>query len=274
MAVIGDIQKHYNKIFAAEKKVADFILNNPGQTVMSNVSELASLSGVSDATVIRLCKHIGYEGYYQMKLILSNELGRTQIADFSKVEDEPKSPIDLFQIVSNNLMSLASEIDMSALNACVDLIMSSKFVHVIAVGNTCPISADLAFRLGRLGIRTTTSMVQEYFLNNLILATKDDLLIGISHSGSSTTVIRAFELAKAKGIKTIAISSSQNSPIAKLSDYMLLSPCSDRIFVEYAITSHIFEFAVVDLLLYYITKRISAGEEIDQVEMMLAETKL
>jgi DNA-binding MurR/RpiR family transcriptional regulator len=71
--VIDTIQEHYDNIFNAEKKVADFILSNPEKAVNANVSELASFSGVSDATVIRFCKHIGYQGYYQLRINLSRD---------------------------------------------------------------------------------------------------------------------------------------------------------------------------------------------------------
>jgi DNA-binding MurR/RpiR family transcriptional regulator len=42
--VIDTIQEHYDNIFNAEKKVADFILSNPEKAVNANVSELASFS--------------------------------------------------------------------------------------------------------------------------------------------------------------------------------------------------------------------------------------
>ena len=60
--VLITITEKYDEIFKAEKKVADFILKNPEVAVNANVSELANYSGVSDATVIRLCKHLGYSG--------------------------------------------------------------------------------------------------------------------------------------------------------------------------------------------------------------------
>ncbi len=41
-------------------------MNNPAQALDANVSETAELSGVSDAIVVRFCKRIGYEGFYQM----------------------------------------------------------------------------------------------------------------------------------------------------------------------------------------------------------------
>lgn len=274
MTVLGTIQKKYDEIFAAEKKVADYILANPEQVVMSNVSDLASLSNVSDATVIRMCKHVGYEGYYQMKLLLSHDLGRTQISGISQVNGVPKSVEDFFKIVANNLMLLSNGLNQRSLMACIELIRKSEFVHIVAIGNTSPLSADMAFRLGRLGIRTTTSDVPEYFLNNVNLATTKDLVIGISHSGSSKTVIKALEMAKEKGIPTISICSQANSPMNKFSDYCLFSPGNDRLFSEFGITSHIFEYAIIDLLLYLIANGDSFNDQIDQVEMILSEYKV
>ena len=72
--VLQVIKDEYENIFAAEKKVADYVLKHPGRTVELNVSELAKASGVSDATVVRMCHHIGYTGYYQFRITLSRAL--------------------------------------------------------------------------------------------------------------------------------------------------------------------------------------------------------
>ena len=74
--VVEMIREKYNQIFMAERKVADFVLENPERAVNANVSELANLSGVSDATVIRFCKRIGFQGHYQFRITLSRDLGR------------------------------------------------------------------------------------------------------------------------------------------------------------------------------------------------------
>ena len=78
--VFENIRNNYNSLYAAEAKVADFILNNPAQALEANVSETAELSGVSDATVVRFCKRIGYAGFYQMKIQLSHDMGKNQNA--------------------------------------------------------------------------------------------------------------------------------------------------------------------------------------------------
>lgn len=72
------ISNEYDNIFSTEKKVADFVMTNPHRAVEFNVSELAKASGVSDATVVRVCHHIGYTGYHQFRIALSRDLGKMQ----------------------------------------------------------------------------------------------------------------------------------------------------------------------------------------------------
>ena len=74
MSVLENIISSYDILFSAEKKVADYVLKHPQETLDLNVVELANKSKVSDATVIRFCKHIGYAGYYQFRIMLAKTL--------------------------------------------------------------------------------------------------------------------------------------------------------------------------------------------------------
>src|SRR5690348_18492469 len=63
------------------RQVAEQVLADTGATASLTVTELASASGVSEATVIRFCKAIGFAGYPQLRLALAAEAGRAQGAD-------------------------------------------------------------------------------------------------------------------------------------------------------------------------------------------------
>ena len=71
---LDTIRSCYSEMFQAEKKVADYILKHPEEVVELNIAELAKRSETSDATVIRMCRHVGYSGFYQMKISLASEL--------------------------------------------------------------------------------------------------------------------------------------------------------------------------------------------------------
>ena len=105
--VVEMIREKYNQIFMAERKVADFVLENPERAVNANVSELANLSGVSDATVIRFCKRIGFQGHYQFRITLSRDLGRI-MGGYSRKENEIKPPRGCFRATPEKFPQLES----------------------------------------------------------------------------------------------------------------------------------------------------------------------
>lgn len=275
-SVLENINDNYELLFTAEKKVADYILNNAERAVSTNVSELAELSGASDATVIRMCKRIGYEGFYQMKIKLSHDLGKGSMVKLQNGNQRPENINDLFQLIVSNLLDIAKQQNIELILECVNLIRKSKIVHIIASGNTIPIAMDMSFRLAKLGIRATNDVVAEYFLNNISIATSEDLVIAISHSGSSRYVIRALELAKERKIKTIVITESERSPVAGVADCLICASVQNPIFeeYEYGLTSPIYEMAIIDTILFFIANGDTRQKNMEQVELLFSEFKL
>lgn len=273
--VIETIKKFYEQIFSAERKVADYILKFPEAAVDDNVSELANHSGVSDATVIRFCKHIGYQGYYQMRINLSRDLGRKQVV-VPELENMGEDTVaSLFQSYIANFITIGKNLSQDTLIESANVIKKSKQVHIVAVGNTGPLALYMGFRLGRLGVRCTYNTVTEYFMNHVNLADKEDSVIAISKSGSSKQVIQAMELAKEKGLKIIAITAYESSPVSQLADYLLPSGVKEGKFNYYKDYSHLSETAVIDALLYFVTNEEDINaKSADKPEMILSDNKL
>lgn len=274
-AVIDTIKENYKNIFLAEKKVADFILENPEKAVNANVSELANYSGVSDATVIRFCKHIGYEGYYELRIMLSRELGRKQVSDGNMENIKTDTVGGLFQAFSSGITAIGKNLEQGKLLECANLIKASRQVHIVAAGNTSPLAMYMGFRLGRLGVKSTHSMIPEYFMNYVNLADAEDIVIAVSRSGESKQVVRALELAKEKTLKIIAITGFEYSPVSKLADYLLLSNISGQSFDYSKGYSRLYETVVIDALLHFVTneEKIIANSA-DKPEIILSENKL
>ncbi|HIZ43137.1 MAG TPA: MurR/RpiR family transcriptional regulator [Firmicutes bacterium] len=272
--VIDTIKENYQQMFSAEKKVADYILQHPEQTVSANVSELAELSGVSDATVIRMCKHLGYQGFYQMKLNLARDLGQHQLVGYMGDQNNPDTVKAILQGIARNLLDTAGKLDTAVVLDCAKLIRQSEMVHAVAVGNTSPVAIDLGFRLGRLGIRTSSALVPEYFLSNISLGSRKDVIVAISHSGSSRQVIQALELGRDKGMKSIAITGASRSPVSQIADYTLNISVEDPLFSEFGAISHVYAMAAIDALLYFVANGDKGAKDVDRLEMLLAEYKL
>lgn len=272
--VLQVIRENYEKFFSAEKKVADFVLQDPRRAVDSNVSQLAKHSGVSDATVVRMCHHIGYTGYYQFRITLARDLGKLQYGSTSPVKGKG-SVEKVFQSYAKALLEIGRAIDPKVMLECVELLKTCKQAHIMAVGNTSPLAQYMGFRLGRLGVKCTYNVAPEYFLNHVNLAEEGDILIAITQSGTSKQVIQGLELGKEKGLKSIAITAFAQSPVSDLADYVLLSSGKEEAFSYYKSYAHLNETAVIDALLNFVTnEELIKTKNADKPEMMLSEYKM
>lgn len=272
--VIEVIKDEYEHIFSAERKVADFVLQYPQKAVDSNVSELAKQSGVSDATVIRMCHHIGYTGYYQFRITLARDIGKKQYGGPALTESRDAVE-KLFQEYAETMLAIGRRIDADVMWNCVRLLKTCREAHIMAVGNTCPLAQYMGFRLGRLGIKSTYNVAAEYFMNHVNLAGPDDILIAVTQSGTSRQVIQGMELGKEKGLKSIAITAFAQSPVSNLADYVLLSAGKEEPFNYYKGYAHMNETAVIDALLNFVTnEELIKTTQADKPEIILSEYKV
>lgn len=272
--VLSVMREKYGKMSAAERKVADFVVQNPHETVECNVADLAKLSGVSDATIIRMCHHMGYTGYYQFRITLARDIGKKQYVN----TDEPKSRDAIkcfFREYAENMMAIGKRLDAETMWNCVNLIRNCSMAHIIAIGNTIPLTQYLGFRLGRLGVRSSFGLAAEYYMNHINLAEPKDIVMAISKSGASKPVLMGLELAKEKGLKCIAITSYEQSQIAQMSDYVLLSRGKDISFNYYKDYAHTNVMATIDALLEFLTNEdFIRSKQADRPEMILSEYKV
>ena len=73
------------------------------------------------------------------------------------------------------------------------------------------------------------------------IGNKGDILIGLSTSGNSANIVRAFEMAKEKGMITIGLTGFTGGAMKEISDYLLNVPSTDtpRIQESHILLGHI-----------------------------------
>lgn len=281
MTVIENIREKYDQLFSAEKKVADYILSNSKETIMLSIADLARKSGSSEATVVRTCKHLGYDGYFQMRMLLSRDDGQYQMGPSNS--NVLMTSKEIFMNNSDRVNHLSRYISTEELLLCASLVLNAERTHIVSVGNTIPIVNDLGFRLERNGIPCTYSNLPEHFFNHIALGNDKDLLIAISRSGSSKQVIRAIELAVKKKMAIIVITGEVNDYVQKHANCILhiveKDESSKSLFNP---DSHLLEMALNDAIVYSVTnynKLSGNNDEVERansldVELLLSEFKL
>jgi len=273
--VLKNLEAIYEKLYPAEKRVADYLLKNPEKTVNLNIAELAAVSSTSDATVLRLCKRLGFSGFYQFKIGLVKEgTMERQLVGYRGEQNDPRTAKAIMSEIAGNILQLSDQIETKTVLQCASMIRNCHTVYAVAVGNTIPVAQDFTFRLGRLGIRAISSFVPEYTLNEINLGDKEDVLIGFTHSGTSIQIIQAMDLSKKKGMKTIAITDVPFSKAGKDASKTLCVPVNSNLFQGFGAVTNIYMLVMIDVLLYFIANLDSTTEDADNLEYILANYKL
>ena len=85
--LIRRIENNQSTLRKSEAKVASFVLDNANQVIRMRIVDLASQSGVSEPTVIRFCRAIGFDGFRSFKLQLAQHLSLGEVFTQFAVDD-------------------------------------------------------------------------------------------------------------------------------------------------------------------------------------------
>lgn len=277
-SVIENIKHNFEELFPAEKKTAQYILDHLEEVTLLNISQLAKKAHASEASIVRMAKHLGYNGFFQMRLLLSNDVAQK---DSDMLNNAPLLTSEkIFSACANRIRSLSSFIFTNDLLCAAKLICEARICHIIGAGNTIPIASDLGFRLQRNGQSCMYSSLPEQYFNNIALGDSSDLVIAISRSGASTQVLKALSLAKKKEMKILVITADPNSQIMDFSDAILqINDTNEMHDQNVRADSHLLELAVNDALIYVIKNYPlfnfddKLPTQINDVELLLSETK-
>ena len=266
----------YNEMGKAEKRVADWLIANPGEILPLSIVDLAEKCGCSEATIVRFAKRLGFGGYQALKISLAQE-GNTTIAS-STISDKDSTE-DIYNKVCNDiycaLEGTKNVLDTGALQLACQSIMKAKRIVIFGLGNSASVALDASHKLLRAGYNAyaySDNHMQVIAASHL---GEEDVAIAISHSGSSKDTVEALRLAKQSGAKTIAITNYGKSPIQKFGDVVLHTVSDETRHNILALNSRIAQLSIVNAIYYYLVYNQSetATESIRETERALLSKK-
>ena len=214
------IQERYGELRKSERIVADYLRENAGTRLDYSITEFARLIGVSEATVSRVSRALGYQGYPDMKLSLAEGAGsRPSFANIPFEIDETDSLIttsgNLVMLLSANMQGTQRLLDGDRLQRAVAALRAARKVVFIGVGGAAAMCEEASHLFMKAGLEVT-SYNDSY--SQIIAAANVDaqcVMIGISHTGTTMGVANALTLARENGATTISITNDPDSAVGK-----------------------------------------------------------
>lgn len=230
--------------------MAEFILRDPAAALPLRISDLASLAAVSEPTVIRFCRALGFDGFQSFKLQLAQYLGSSgnyvqfSISDKDSVADVNRK---VFDSTIGSLLSVRDEVDPQALELAIAALSSAKRVEFYGFGASGSVAIDAQHKFFRLQVSAAAYTDPHIQHMSAISLKKDDVVVAISQSGRTKALIQSVNLAREAGATVIGLV-PRGTPLAALCDLPIHINVEESELVFTPVSSRIAHLVVIDVL--------------------------
>jgi len=226
-----------------QTRLADFILQHVGDVVFMTVAQLAEVSGVSDATVVRLAQTLGFDGFPEMKHHLRSFMmaGHDTVSRLKQTSRNISSVDELVSVTvqqdAKNLAETAENLDTSNIIRIAHVLKDAEDINILGLRSAHSLAVLLSSTLGFLGkrVRLIVPGTGEMW-RDVNMISHDSLLLAISFPRYTRLTVEVAEAAHLAGAVVVSLTDSPFSPIAPFSDHILTTKCRFDGFIESYVT--------------------------------------
>lgn len=227
--LVQRVQERYAALRPSERIVADHLRERAGTRLDMSITDLAQMLGVSEATVSRVSRALGYSGFADLKLSLAESAGNRGTglpnipAELERTDTLIANSSRLASLLCAAIHGTQRMLDSARLEACLAAIRQSRKVVLVGVGGAAAICDEAAHLLMKAGFNVASH--SDAYTQVIAAAGlgPGEVLIGISHTGTTRGVANALTLARRNGATTIAITSDPASLVAREAEMSLIT---------------------------------------------------
>lgn len=234
----GNVTKSYKKLITYLEK-ADY-----QDIIYLSITEFAEAVGLAEATILRFCRALGFNGYQEFKISLAQNQEKD---DFRRTE-ELDYMSDIMLDYQNAMQNCRKNMTADVIDTATNLILNAKTVSCFGVGNSYVVALELHNRLMRMGIHTQCE--HDTHMQNILCSTcgENDLLIVFSISGQTKDTLEVTALAKHYGMQVITVTCHDKSPLTRYADLVISAASMESPVEAGSLTSRIMQLFIVNVL--------------------------
>lgn len=237
------------KLTKSQAKIAEYFLKNPERVGIGSSMEIAREIGVSDVSVIRFSRAIGYDGFTEMKNDILNHMVNSMSKGNANLSLEERfyanqlehenqiTKQEYINLIQYDIQKTIEQNDTEKFEQVVKMLLKSKHKYI-------------AGRRGSMGVADRTAWLLRFVLDHVISITdagtgaigslqdisKEDCLIMFSVSRYYKGDIELVKIAKKRKAKICVITDSFLSPFVSYADVILVAETKQLSFFHSAIS--------------------------------------
>jgi len=252
---LSEIKESYQDFSKAERRLADFFIQNSEEASGKTIAEVSERVGVSKATIVRFARTLGYTGYRDFILRFSSYAGNggddKQIPNFLEVEPEDSVSHIIHHIFKSSLQTMEQTMaicDEDSFGQTIAAMNQARRIDFFGMGAGSIIAQDAQqkfLRINKISYAFADSHLQTTVAATL---TADDVCVVISYSGETVDTLRIAELARKNGAFVVSITKYSENSISKIANVNLFVSSPETEIRSAAMGSRISQLCVIDVL--------------------------
>lgn len=253
---------HSSTLTKTQKMIARYILDNYSDACFMTSTEIATELGVSEASVIRFSRSLGFSGFmdfqkelrkdYQDKVLSissSVTVPSQRVAQRTKLDTQTDSIERHFKNAVNNLETVFKVNSIMSFEKAADVILSSKRKYIAATrGNSCLcdyFSLYLKQMVPHVIMTNTASLTP---IDHMCNISREDCLILFSFPRYSSIDKVTAEMAQEAGANIIIITDKPSSELAPYATILLTVPVDSDAFFNSMVAAQFVAEAILDCI--------------------------
>ncbi|BCM17655.1 MurR/RpiR family transcriptional regulator [Mesorhizobium sp. J8] len=258
---------------------ARYIIDHPHDVALLSMRDQARLAGVHPATMTRLAKHVGLEGYEELRqmyadAVRSGDVGFARRADAQVVTQKLKGDQgfarEILQTHAAQIVHLTEPTQLDAIVSSARRLASAKRVYCIGLRSSHSIVWHLHYILSMIGEKSVLlDAVAGTGTDAFARAAREDVLFATSVFPYTRVTVDLAKYAHHRRIPIVAITDSKVAPLARVADDVVLVQTESPSFIHTMTPA----FAVAEVLGALIAGRRAqaARESLLQFDVHLAD---
>jgi len=244
------VQQLQHELTPAEQRVAALVLEQPRLVLNEPIAEIAKLADVSQPTVIRFCRSLGFLGLADFKLKFASSLTGSIPVRHSQVRISDSTHDLSAKVIDNTvsaILKFRDQLDVHAIDRAIALVSRARRIEFYAMGNSRVVALDGQHKFFRFRIPSALYGDSHLFTLAAGLLGPGDVVVAISTSGRLPELLEAVDTARAAGADVVAITSSQ-SPLARRATVCLAVDHAEDSTHFLSMISRILQLLLIDIM--------------------------
>ena len=258
------IRSAYATLPSAERKVADFILENSERATRMVINEIAEAAGVSVPSVTRLARKLGYSGFLDFRVALASGTANMETRKNTDIlpEDSEDTVIEKACSASiNALEDTYQALNKQALISLAHAVETADRIFLCGNASSALLAEDIMGQLHTLGLEavvitdpTAMGVYKRRFK-------KGDVFIGISRTGRNKVLNDALKAAKQNGAICAFLCNYINAPAAQIADFFFCTSRLDDFKTIMGRETNITMISLLNLLIILVARSVKQKQE-------------